>query len=133
MAGDVAFVEGPLKFQLEFVDVDPMALGVQALLEVEYSGRSQDLKWTAAHLWFEYDALARFETELRDGCDARLLDMSEYEVLHFERQSSQEYLTINPPSQRQSQDGDCIAIRLTINAGSMRALYAAFNQFDKWW
>ena len=133
MAGDVAIVEGPLKFQLEFADVDPMDLGVQARLEVEYSGQSQSLKWTAAHLWFEYDALVRFETELRDGCDARLLDMSEYEVLHFERQSSQEYLTINPPSQRQSQDGDCIAIRLTIDAGSMRALYAAFDQFGKWW
>ena len=133
MAGDVAFVEGPLKFQLEFADVDPMDLGIQARLEVGYSGRSQNLKWTAAHLWFEYEALARFETELRDGCHARLLDMSEYEVLHFERQSSHEYLTINPPSQRQSQDGDCIAIRLTIDAGSMRALYAAFNQFGKWW
>jgi len=93
MAGDVAFVEGPLKFQLEFADVDPLDLGVQPRLEVEYSGRSQNLKWTAAHLWFEYDALVRFETELRDGCDARLLDMSEYEVLHFERQSPQEYLT----------------------------------------
>jgi hypothetical protein len=133
MAGDVAFVEGPLKFQLEFADVDPMDRGVQARIEVEYSGRSQGLKWTVAHHWFDYDALVRFEAELRDGCDARLLDMSEYEVLHFERQSSKEYLTINPPSQRQSQDGDRIAIRLTIDAGSMRALYAAFDQFGKWW
>ena len=132
MAGDVAFVEGPLKFQLEFAEVDPMNLGVQARLEVTYSGRSQSLKWTAAHLWFEYDALVRFETELRDGCNARLLDMSEYEVLRFERQSSQEYLTINPPSRRQSQDG-CIAMRLTIDAGSMQALYAGFDQFGKWW
>jgi len=133
MAGDVAFVEGPLKFQLELTDADPMDLGVQARLEVGYSGASQSLKWTAAHLSFEYDALVRFETELRDGCDARLLDMSEYQILRFERQSSLEYLTINPPSQRQSQDGDCIAIRLRINAGSMRALYEAFNQFGKWW
>lgn len=133
MAGDVAFVQGPLKFQLEFIEVDSMDLGVQARLEVEYSGRSQSLKWTAAHLWFEYDALFRFETELRDGCDARLVDMSQYEVLHFERQSSQEYLTINPSSPRQSQDGDCIAIRLTTDAGSMRALHAAFDQFNKWW
>jgi hypothetical protein len=133
MVGDVAFVEGPLKFQLEFADVDPMDLGVQARLEVEYSGGSQSLKWTVAHLWFEYDALVQFETELRDGCDARLLDMSEYQVLCFERQSSLEYLTINPASQRQSQYGDCIAIRLRINAGSMRALYEAFNQFGKWW
>ena len=133
MAGDVVFVGGPLKFQLEFADVDPMDPGVQARLQVEYSGRSQNLKWTAAHISVEYGALVRFENELRDGCDARLLDMSEYEVLHFERQSSQEYLTINPPSQRQSQDGECIAIRLTIDAGSMRALYAAFDQFGKWW
>lgn len=90
MAGDVAFVEGPLQFQLEFADVDPMDAGVQARIEVEYSGRSQSLKWTAA-------------------------------------------LTINPPSRRQSQGGHCIAIRLTIDAGSMRALNAAFNQFGKWW
>lgn len=133
MAGDVAFVKGPLKFQLEFADVDPMDLGVQVRLEVEYSGQSQSLKWGAAHLWFDYDALVRFETELRDGCDARLLDMSQYEVLRFERQSSQEYLTINPPSQRQSQDGDCITIRLMIDSGSMRVLYEAFDQFGKWW
>jgi hypothetical protein len=133
MAGDVAFVKGLLKFQLEFVDVDPMDLGVQARFEVEYSGRSQNLKWTAAHLWFEYEALVRFETELRDGYHARLLDMSRYEVLHFEQQSSQEYLTINPPSQSQSQDGDCIAIRLKIDSGSMRELYETFNQFGKWW
>ena len=59
--------------------------------------------------------------------------MSEYPVLHFERHSSQEYLTINPRSERQSQDGDCIAIRLKINAGSMLALYSALNQFGKWW
>jgi hypothetical protein len=133
MACDVAFVEGPLKFQLEFADVDLMDLGVQARLEVEYSGRSQSLKWTATHLWFEYDALVRFENELRDGCEARLVDMSQYEVLHFEQQSSQEFLTINPSSQRRPQDGDCIAIRLTIDAGSMRALHAAFDQFGKWW
>ena len=133
MASDIAFVVGPLKFQLEFADVDPMDLGVQARFEVEYSGWSQSLKWTAAHLWLEYDALVRFETELRDCCHARLLDMSRYEVLHFEQQSSQEYLTINPPSQSQSQDGDCIAIRLNIDSGSMRKLYEAFNQFGKWW
>lgn len=59
--------------------------------------------------------------------------MSGYPVLHFERHSSQEYLTINPRSERQSQDGDCIAIRLKINAGSMLALYSALNQFGKWW
>ena len=133
MAGDVAFTAGPLKFQLEFVDTDPMDLGVQARLEVAYSGGSQNLKWTAARLWFEYEALSRFESELRDGCRARLLDMSGYEVLHFERQSSREYLTINPPSQRQLQDGDCMAIRLKIHSGCVRQLYEAFNQFGKWW
>jgi len=92
MADDVAFAAGPLRCQLEFLDADPMDLGVQARLEVAYSGGSQNLKWTAANLWFEYEALARFESELLDGCHSRLLDMSGYEVLHFERQSSQEYL-----------------------------------------
>jgi hypothetical protein len=133
MAADVAFVEGPLKFQLRFAEVDPIDLGVQVWLEVEYSGGSQSLKWTAEPLWLEYDALVRFESELRDGCDAGLYDMSQYPVLHFERGSSQEYLTINPPSERQSQNGESIAIRLKINAGSMHALYSAFNQFGKWW
>lgn len=90
MAGDVAFTAGPLKFQLEFVDTDPMDLGVPARLEVACSGGSQKLKWTAAHLWFEYEALSLFDSEVRDGCRARLLDMSGYEVLHFERQSSLE-------------------------------------------
>lgn len=133
MVADVTFFEGPLKFQLQFAEVDPTDLGVQAWLEVEYAGWSQRLKWTAEHLWFEYDALLRFENELRDACNAELYDMSEYPVLHFERHLSQEYLTINPRSERQSQDGDNIAIRLKINAGSMHALYSAFNQFGKWW
>ena len=133
MAADIAFIDGPLKFQLRFAEVDPMDLGVQAWLEVEYSGGSQSLRWTAEHLWFEYDALARFESQLLDGRDAGLYDMSEYQILHFERHSSQEYLTINPRSERQSQDDDSITIRLKINVGSMNALYSAFNQFGKWW
>lgn len=133
VAADIAFVEGPLTFQLRFAEVDPMNLGVQAWLEIAYSGVSQSLRWTAEHLWLEYDALGRFESELRDGCDARLHDMSAYPVLYFERHPSQEYLTINPRSESQSQDGDSMAIRLKINVGSMTALYSAFNQFGKWW
>jgi len=133
MAADVAFAEGPLKFQLWFAEVDPIDIGVQVRLEVEYSSGSQSCNWTAEHRWFEYEALIQFESKLRDGRDAGLNDMSGYPVLHFERHSSQEYLTINPRSERQSQDGDCIAIRLKINAGSMLALYSALNQFGKWW
>lgn len=133
MAGDVGFVEGPLKFLLVFAEVDPMNIGVQVRLEVEYLGRSQSLKWTAEHLWLEYEALRRFESELGDGSEARLQDMSGYPVLHFERNSSHEYLTINPRSQRQSQDGDCVAVRLKVNAGSMNALHFAFSQFGRWW
>jgi len=133
MAADIAFVKGALTFQLRFAEVDPMDLGVQAWLEIAYSGASQSFRWTAEHIWLEYDALDRFENELRDGCDARLYDMSEYPVLYFERHSSQEYLTINPRSERQSQDGDSMAIRLKINVGSMTALCSAFNQFGKWW
>lgn len=133
MAGDVVFIEGPLKFLLEFVDVDPVAHGVEVRLEIEYLATFQCLKWTAEHLYFEYEALLRFESELGDGCEARLHDMSEYPILHFTRNSSQEYLAINPPSQRQSQDGDRLAVRLEINAGSMQALYSALSQFGKWW
>lgn len=133
MAADIFFVEGPLKFQIWFAEVDPTDLGVQARLEVEYSCWSQSLKWNAEHLWFEYDALVRFESELRDGCHARLYDMSEYPILHFERHLSQEYLMINPRAERQSQDGDSMAIRLKVDAGSMRALYSALDNFGKWW
>ncbi|MQA21910.1 hypothetical protein [Rugamonas rivuli] len=133
MAGDVVFVEGPLKFLLEFAEVDPMGYGVEVRLEVEYSGRSQNLKWTAEHLWFEYEALRRFESELGDGREARLFDMSEYPILHFKRDSSQEYVTINPQSQRQSKDGECMSLRLNVNVGSMQALYSALSQFGKWW
>lgn len=133
MAADITFVEGPLKFQLWFAEVDPIDIGVQVRLEVEYSSGSQSFNWTAEHVWFEYDALGQFESELRDGNDAALHDMSEYPVLHFERHSSQEYLTINPRSERQSKAGDSIAIRLKINAGSMLALHSALNNFGKWW
>jgi hypothetical protein len=133
MAGNVAFTEGPLKFLLEFAEVDPMDLGVQVRLQVEYLGRSQNFKWTAEHLWLEYEALLRFECELGDGCEARLHDMSQYPVLHFERKASQEYLIINPNSQRQSRDGECIAVHLKVDAGSMHALYSALSQFGKWW
>lgn len=110
-----------------------MGLGVEVKLEVEYVGRSQSLKWTAERLWLEYEALLRFETELGDGCEARLHDMSQYFVLHFERNSAEEYLTINPPSDRRSQDGDCITVRLKLATGSMHALYSALSQFGKWW
>lgn len=110
-----------------------MGLGVQVRLEVEYLGQSQSLKWTAEHLWFEYEALLRFESELGDGSEARLQDMSEYPILHFVRDSYQESLTINPPSQRQSQDGDSMGVSLKVNAGSMQALYSALSQFGKWW
>jgi hypothetical protein len=41
MADHVAFAAGPLRCQLEFLDADPMDLGVQARLEVAYSGGSQ--------------------------------------------------------------------------------------------
>lgn len=44
MAGDVDFVKGLLKFQLEFVDVDPMDLAVQTQFEIEYSCRNQKPK-----------------------------------------------------------------------------------------
>jgi hypothetical protein len=47
MTIDLAFIEGPLKFRLRFAEVDPIDLGVQVWLEVEYSGG----KWTAEHLW----------------------------------------------------------------------------------
>jgi hypothetical protein len=133
MAGDVVFVEGPLKFLLEFAEVDPMGYGVQVRLEVEYAGCSQNLRWTAEHIWFEYEALRRFESELVDGLEAVLVDMSEYPILHFKRDSFQEYVTINPQAQRQSKDGEGIAIRLNVNAGSMQALYSALSQFGKWW
>jgi hypothetical protein len=59
--------------------------------------------------------------------------MSDYPVLHFERNASQEFLIINPDSQRQSQDGERIAVRLNVNAGSMHMLYSALSQFGKWW
>ncbi|NHZ38312.1 hypothetical protein [Massilia rubra] len=110
-----------------------MDLGVSVRLEVEYLGRSQTLKWTAENLWFDYEDLRRFESELDGGGAARLHDMSAYPVLHFERNLSQEYLTINPHSQRQSQDGDCMAVRLKVDSGTMHALYSALNQFGKWW
>lgn len=133
MAADIALVKGPLRFELRFAEVDPMDLGVQVCLQVEYSGRRQSLRWIAEHLWFEYDALVRFESQLRGGGDAGLHDMSEYPVLHFERHSSQEYLTINPRSERQSQDGDSMTTRLKIDPGSIDALYSAFSQFGRWW
>jgi hypothetical protein len=133
MAGDVVFVEGPLNFLLQFAEVDPTGHGVEARLELEYAGRSQNLKWTAEHLWFEYEALRRFESELGEGREARLIDMSGYSILHFQLYSSQEYVTINPESQRQSKDGECMALRLNVNVGSMQALYSALSQFGKWW
>lgn len=38
MTDDVVCVEGPLKFTLEFAQVDPLNLGVQVRLQVEYVG-----------------------------------------------------------------------------------------------
>lgn len=133
MAEDIVVVKGPLTFLLEFAEVDPMTHGVEARFEVGYSGRRQRLTWSAEHLWFEYEALRRFESELGGGREARLYDMSEYPILHFMRESSQEYLTINPGSPTQSKDGDSVAVRLIVDSGSMQALHSALNQFGKWW
>ena len=133
MAGDVVCANGPLKLAFSFVEVDSSDFGVRVHLEIIYVGSFQYLKWSVEHLWIEYAELKKFEDALRDGREAILHDMSDYPVLHFERSSSQERLTINPRSPRQSTDGESMSVNLEILGGSMRALHSSLSEFPKWW
>ena len=133
MASDVSCINSGFRLVLNFLEVDSSDFGVRACLDIEYTGRSQNLKFSIAHLWIEYAELRKFESDLMDGTEVRLHDMSDYPVLQFERGLSHENLTINPPSQRQSLDGDAVVIHLKIEAGSMQAIHSSLSQFAKWW
>lgn len=133
MTGDVMCTNGQFRLALNFVEVDSSDFGVRIHLEIEYVGKHQNFKFCAEHLWVEYSELRRFESELLEGKEIILHDMSDYPVLHFQRDSSHERLTINPPSARQSADGDAIVTYLKIANGSINALYSSLNQFAKWW
>jgi hypothetical protein len=133
MAADVVCTNGPFKLALDFLEVGVSDLGVQIRLHIEYAGSFQRLQWTVEHCWIEYEVLRQFELDLRDGRSARLDDMSQYPLLHFEGNAFEERLTLNPPAERQSRDGEAMTARLTILPGSMRALHASLSEFAKWW
>jgi len=133
MATDIVVTNGAFRLALGFMEVDTSDLGVNVCLRIDYAGTRQALAWTVDQLWIEYDALRTFEQGLRDGPDAWLRDMSDYAILHVERRSSGETLTINPPGERQSADGAAVAVRLALDSGSMQALHASLSAFPKWW
>lgn len=133
MASDVSCINSGFRLALNFLEVDSSDFGVRASMDIEYIGRSQNLKFSIAHLWIEYAELRKFESDLMHGPEVKLHDMSDYPVLHFERVLSHENLTINPPSQRQSLDGDAVVIHLKIETGSMQAIHSSLSQFAKWW
>lgn len=133
MVGDVVCANGPLRLAFSFVEADASDLGVRVHLEITYAGSFQILKWSVEHLWIEYAELKKFEGALQDELEAVLHDMSDYPVLHFERSTSQERLTINPRSPRQSADGESMIVILEIAGGSMRALHSSLSEFPQWW
>ena len=133
MTGDIVCINGPFSFVLDFKDVSGADLGVAARIRIEYAGTRQRFAWTLEQCWFEYEELNKFEVDLRDSNVARLHDMSGYPVLHLERGTAGEYVTINPPSERQSTDGEAIATRLHLDSGAMHGLYESMKQFPKWW
>jgi len=130
---DVVVAHGAFRFALAFLEIDTSDFGVNVRVRIDYLGVHQTLAWTVDHLWIEYDALRRFEAALRDDAEAWLRDMSDYPVLHFERRSTGEALTINPANDRQSSDGAAVLVRLEIDSGAMQALHAALSDFPKWW
>ena len=133
MAADVACTIGPMKLALDFLDVGTSDLGVQIRLHIEYAGSFLRFEWTVQQCWIEYEVLRQFELDLRDGRSARLDSMSHYPVLHFEGNAFEERLSVNPPGERQSRDGEAMTAQLRILPGSMRALHASLNEFAKWW
>jgi hypothetical protein len=133
MVSDVVCTNGPLRLAFSFVEVDSSDFGVRVHLEIAYTGSFQYLKWSVEHLWIEYAEFKKFEGALQDGLEATLRDMSDYPILHFERSYSQERLTINPRSPRQSTDGESMIVVLEILGGSMRALHSSLSEFPKWW
>ncbi|MEO7494073.1 MAG: hypothetical protein ABIT83_21470 [Massilia sp.] len=137
MLGDVVCTHGPFKLTLDFVEVDLYETGVRVRLDIHYLGSRQHVSWAVDHAWINYAELRKFESDLLAGDEARLHDMSDYPLIHLERVSTEgateENLTINPPAQRQSADGDAITARLKIGNGAMRALHSSLSEFAKWW
>lgn len=133
MADDISCITDGFRFALNFLEVDPSDIGVRACVDIEHIGRCQNLRFSVGHLWIEYSEFRKFESDLSEGSEAKLHDMSDYPFLHFERGLSHENLTINPPSHRQSLDGDAVVIHLKIETGSMQAIHSSLSQFAKWW
>lgn len=133
MVGDVVCANGQFELALKFVEVGSSDFGVRVHLEIEYARSFQNFKWSAEHLWIEYAELKKFEDELQGGVEAILRDMSDYPVLHLESDTSQERLTINPRSPRQSPEGESMSIILKIPTGTIRTFHSSLSQFPKWW
>ena len=133
MPGDIVCINGPFTLVLDFVEVDSSDFRVLVRFQVSYAGFYQRFNWEINQLWIEYEELRRFEHALQEAPLGRLHDMSDYPILQFERDTSGERLTINPPAQRQSREGEALAIALRIDDGSIRTLHRAFSEFAKWW
>ncbi|MTW11761.1 hypothetical protein GM658_14235 [Pseudoduganella eburnea] len=118
---------------MDFVEVHERSGAVHAKILVEYIGLRQQASWLLDGAWIEYPALSAFEEQLRDGEEATLIDMSDYVVLTFFRESSVERLLINPPSKRSSTDGALISLDLKLESGAMRSFNSALAEFPKWW
>jgi hypothetical protein len=133
MSGDISFTHGALRLAMDFFEVDERSGAVQAKILIEYTGLRQRISWSLDSAWIEYSALSVFEEQLCNGDEATLVDMSEYVVFSFSRQSALERLRINPPAERLSTDGAVVALNLSLETGSMDSFRNALGDFPKWW
>lgn len=133
MSRNISFTHGPLRLAMDFLEADERTGAVQARFLIEYTGLRQRVSWSLDSAWIECSALSAFEGQLHDGDEATLVDMSEYVVFSFSRESGLEHLRINPPAERSSTDGAVVALDLRLETGSMDSFRNAFGDFPKWW
>lgn len=133
MSSDITFFHDSLSVSMDFLEVDQRSGGVRVKICVEYHGLHQQLKWIHDGIWIEYSSLSSFESQLGEGLEAVLTNMSMYSILKFRRDQQHECLTINPPAERMPVDADAIAVNLLLGMGAMEKFYRALADFAKWW
>ena len=65
MRGDISCQSGPLKLDIELLETEERAGSVRANIRLSYTGRRQQVHWTAGDVWLEYRSLSAFQARAR--------------------------------------------------------------------
>ena len=133
MRGDISCQSGPLKLDIELLETEERVGSVRANIRLSYTGRRQQVHWTAGDVWLEYRSLSAFQAQLSSLEEARLIDASDYPLLRITREARTEVVEVNPKEERQSGDGASARVTFFVDSGFMAAVEAAFMEFPRWW